>query len=65
MLHISGIAQDQLFNRWRAQGWRMEIASIFRPDTVVGPERRRRQRDNELPDVRVFTHVLQLATYSI
>lgn len=29
VLHISGIAQDEPFNRWRAQAWRMEIASLF------------------------------------
>lgn len=39
VLHISGIAQYDPFNRWRAQAWRMEIASLSRLDTVVGAER--------------------------
>ena len=36
-LTISGFTQDEPFNRWRAQAWRMEIVSIHRPPAEESP----------------------------
>ena len=31
-MNASGIAQDEPFNKWHAQAWRMEIISLDRPE---------------------------------
>ena len=30
VIHLSGIAQDEPFNRWHAQAWRIEVLSPYK-----------------------------------